>query len=73
MASGIFYSLFFDGVKIQIDKGEEIIYTAKLGLGSGFSTNGTIGWQWTAFKKKKTPNIRVKALISKFSANVRKN
>lgn len=66
--------MFFDGVKIQIDKGEEIIYTAKLGLGSGFSTNGTIGWQWTAFKKKKkTPNIRVKALISKFSANVRKN
>ena len=50
---GHFYSLFFDGVKIQIDKGEEIIYTAKLGLGSGFSTNGTIGWQWTAFKKKK--------------------
>jgi len=45
--------LFFDGVKIQIDKGEEIIYTAKLGSGSGFSTNGTIGWQWTAFKKKK--------------------
>jgi hypothetical protein len=53
LASGIFYSLFFDGVKIQIDKGEEIIYTAKLGSGSGFSTNGTIGWQWTAFKKKK--------------------
>ena len=64
--------MFFDGVKIQIDKGEEIIYTAKLGLGSGFSTNGTIGWQWTAFKKK-TPNIRLKAPISKFSANVRKN
>ncbi len=66
------YSLFFDRVKIQIAKGKEIIYTAKLGLGSGFSTNGTIGWQSTAFKKK-TLNLIVKAPISKFSANVRKN
>jgi hypothetical protein len=72
LASGIFVFIVFDGVNIQIDKGEEIIYTAKLGSGSGFSTNGTIGWQWTAFKKK-TPNIRLKAPISKFSANVRKN
>jgi len=46
------YLLFFDGVKIQIAKGEEIIYTAKLGLGSGVSTNETIGWQSTALKKK---------------------
>jgi hypothetical protein len=44
LASGIFVFIVFDGVNIQIDKGEEIIYTAKLGSGSGFSTNGTMGW-----------------------------
>ncbi len=36
-----FYTDLFDVVD---DKGEEIIYTAKLGSGSGFSTNGTMGW-----------------------------